>query len=574
MEWFFNLFRKSNKEVKPLANKLTARPGRAVPIKNSSNFQNKPIKYLLNDPTIEDLLIEVPVPEPTALSVLVQGYSGGGFDPNTVQGQAAMCYVTIANALKYMLSKSSPNKKIAKWAKVTNLVVVPRAGNDLNAYYDRSHLKFFYYTNPKTRKTLYTCQSADIVAHEFGHAFLDILRPDLFSIQSYEAWAFHESFGDIAAILSIMQWDQVLDRAIAQTKGNLLQSNIISRLAEEMGQAIHQITGGREGHLAFALRDAVNNFKYVKPENLKDNTRDDVLSRECHNFSRVWTGTWYEIMVKIYQKNMNDGMAAKEALVSARDTSAVYLLHASLYADTARFFDSVARQMMHFDKTNNSSKYQIIMEEVFKERNILKPLILMQSEIDYKDVVKDLKILNISEEEEYKVVKTGSSQKMRLADKFNLHTLADDPLFNVNVEIPSEAVYIFDKNDKLVESVETSPEEVIDSVYLCLKYLQKHKMVGPEVHQPFEVKNNELVRKHFVCKCPVNNSCDPNAPEYGKPWKGQNNAGCMGCKGKTPSCDCDQPTPPTPIKQGCFASVGGQGGATYKIGSSVSRKVC
>lgn len=572
MEWFFNLFRKSNKEVNPLANKPTVKSGRTAPTRTAPHFQNKPIQYLLNDPTASDLLIEVPIPEPTKLSVLVQGYNGGGFDINTVQGQAAACYVTIANALDYMLSKS--RKQASRWAKVNNLVVVPRAGNDLNAYYDRSHLKFFYYTNPKTKKTLYTCVSADIVAHEFGHAFLDILRPDLFSMQSYEAWAFHESFGDITAILSIMQWDQVLDKAIAQTGGNLLQSNIISRLAEEMGQAIYQLTGGREGHLAFALRDAVNNFKYVDPSKLKDNTRDDVLSRECHNFSRVWTGTWYEIMVKMYQKNMTEGMDPKTALIAARDTSAIYLLHASLYADTTRFFDALARQMLHIDKTTNNNKYQTIMEEVFTKRDILRPRILMQSEITYEEVAKGLNILQIEEFESEKIVKTGSAQKIKLADKFDFHTLADDPLFNVNVEIPSEAVYIFDQDNKLIEMMETSNEEVLDSVYLCLKYLQKHKMVGPEANQPFEVKNNELVRKHFVCKCPVNNACDPNAPEYGKPWKGQNNAGCMGCKGKTPSCDCDPPPAPTPVKYGCYSSVGGQGSVSYKVGSSISRKVC
>lgn len=567
MQWFLNLFRKN--KVESLSNEKNLITGNA---RGKSRFQDQPIKYLLNDPT-ENLVMDVPIPEQPALSLLIQGYNGGGYDVNSVQGQAAIVYVTIANALKYMLSKTNSKRPIKQWAMVKNLMVIPRAGNDLNAYYDRAYLKFFYFQNPKTKKVLYTCQSADIVAHEFGHAFLDILRPDLFSLQSYEAWAYHEAFGDMAAILSIMQWDEVLDKAIAQTNGDLMKSNIISRLAEEMGQTIHELTGGKQGHLAFALRDAANNFNYVEPEKLKDDTNDDVLSRECHNFSRVWTGAWYEVMVRMYQQNVAEGMYPKAALISARDTAAIYVLHASLYADTVRFFDAVARQMLHYDKVMNNGKYQETMNEVFERRNILRPRILMQSDLGYEAVLKNQRVLKVEEIEEGRMVKVGTSKKMKLADKFDFHTLADDPLFNVNVEVPSESVYIFDKDHKLVDSTETTAEEVVDSVYFCLKYLQKFNLVGPEENQPFEVKDNELVRKHFVCRCPVNNACDPNAPEYGKPWKGENNAGC-GCKGKTPSCDCDPPPPPKPVKYGCFASVGGYGTPSYKIGSSASRKVC
>lgn len=567
MKWLLNLFRKN--KVESLSNEKNLITGKA---RGTSRFQDQPIKYLLNDPT-EDLVMDVPIPEKPALSILIEGYNGGGYDINSVQGQAAIVYVTLANALKYMLSKSNPKRPIKQWAMVKNLMVVPRAGNDLNAYYDRAYLKFFYFQNPKTKKILYTCQSADIVAHEFGHAYLDILRPDLFSMQSYEAWAYHESFGDITAILSIMQWDQVLEKAIAQTQGDLLKSNIISRLAEEMGKTIFELTGGKQGHLAFALRDAANNFNYVEPEKLKDDTDDNVLSRECHNFSRVWTGAWYEVMVRMYLQNVAEGMAPKDALILARDTAATYVLHASLYADTIRFFDAVARQMMHYDKVINNSKYQEVMNEVFERRNILRPRILMQTEMGIEDVLKNQKVLKAEDAPEGKMVKVGKAKKIKLADKFDFHTLADDPLFNVNVEIPSESVYIFDDENKLADATETSDEEIVDAVYFCLKYLQKYNLVGPEDHQPFEVKDNELVRKHFVCRCPVNNACDPNAPEYGKPWKGQNNAGC-GCKGKTPSCDCDPPPPPKPVKYGCYSSVGGYGVPSYKVGSSASRKVC
>ena len=571
MNWFLNLFNKKQ-EVQSLINdKIIIGKKRNQPIA-ITRFQNQPIKYLLNDPATADLLMEVAIPEDPALNLRIQGYMGGGYDVGSIQGQAAMCYVTITNALKYMMSQSSPRKAINRWAMVETLIVLPRAGQDLNAFYDRGALKFFFAPKPNG-KTFYTCESADIVAHEFGHAFLDILRPDLFNQQSYEMWAFHESFGDITAILSIMQWDAILDRAIQETTDDLYKSNIISRLAEEFGHVLNELTGGEKGYLAFALRDAANNFHYTEPEKLKDDSPDDQLSRECHNFSRVWTGAWYEVMVEMYLQNVQEGMPAKPALILARDTAARYLLHATLYADTIRFFDAVARQMLHVDKSTNNGKYQNVMNGIFEKRNILRPRVLMQTTLNYEEVTKGMHILSVEETDGGKLVKTGNHNSIKLADQFDFQTLADEPLFHVNVNVPTEAVYIFDHENNLVDYTETSKEEIVDSTYFCLKYLQQNSLVGEGLEQPFAIKNNDLIRKHFVCNCNQNNACDPNAPEYGKPWKGPNNSGC-GCKGLTTNCDCAPPPKPVPVKIGCFTTVGGQGPKSYKVGSSASRKVC
>ena len=44
--------------------------------------------------------------------------------------------------------------------------------------------------------------SVDVVSHEAGHAFLDVIRPDLFDTPYLETNAFHEAFGDCVAILT------------------------------------------------------------------------------------------------------------------------------------------------------------------------------------------------------------------------------------------------------------------------------------------------------------------------------------------------------------------------------------
>ena len=57
--------------------------------------------------------------------------------------------------------------------------------------------------------TVFSGESPDVVAHELGHAVLDSLKPALFELASIEAAAFHESFGDMSAILTALQLPSV-----------------------------------------------------------------------------------------------------------------------------------------------------------------------------------------------------------------------------------------------------------------------------------------------------------------------------------------------------------------------------
>src|SRR5258708_3941297 len=76
-------------------------------------------------------------------------------------------------------------------------------GIDLNAFYDREGLKFFH--GSAAGRTVFSGESPDVVCHELGHAILDSLKPQLFDAASIEVAAFHESFGDMSAILSALQ---------------------------------------------------------------------------------------------------------------------------------------------------------------------------------------------------------------------------------------------------------------------------------------------------------------------------------------------------------------------------------
>ena len=200
------------------------------------------IHYYLNDPSKKDFIAQVAVPENPPWKLRVKGYKGPGHDPASIAGQAAICYVTLANALNYIVPRIPDGPK--RWAAVRELLVLPRAGKDFNAFYNRKYLKFFHDKNPETKKIVFTCEAADIVAHELGHAVLDAIRPDFWNVQGKEGWAFHESFGDIMAVLSILQHEKVLNHAI---QIDLNKSNVVSRLAEEMAAAVYALAKGKGG---------------------------------------------------------------------------------------------------------------------------------------------------------------------------------------------------------------------------------------------------------------------------------------------------------------------------------------
>src|SRR6185295_18081466 len=74
------------------------------------------------------------------------------------------------------------------------LLVVPRAGDTANAFYERysRSLQFFHVDRPGVGR-VYTAASQDIVAHETGHAVLDAIAPDLYDAVTPQSLAMHEA---------------------------------------------------------------------------------------------------------------------------------------------------------------------------------------------------------------------------------------------------------------------------------------------------------------------------------------------------------------------------------------------
>jgi hypothetical protein len=531
----------------------------------------------LNDPNFPNLIKNEPEVTSSKLEIRSIGEAGGGHSLGSLQQQAYSLKIMVNDALNYMCEKSP--KPIKNWTTVSSLTLMPRAGKDINAYYDRTSLKFFYFPDPVTKKIIYACDARPVVTHEFGHAFLDILRPDWWDAQSIEIWAFHEAFGDMIATLNALRYDDLIDQAIYETNGDLLKSNILTRLANQMGAGLYHITNGSNGELPNCLRDLTDCFTYVTPEKIPSEGRYDQLLSEPHSFSRVFTGAFWEIVVRIAnEQEASEKVNLKEAIKSSRDIVADYLLKATVNAPTTvRLFDAIARQIINIDQSQGG-KYHNILFNVFNKRNIITKKILMLENVDFQSMIKNIKEpYEIQDHGKNKIIRTFGTKTLKLSDKLgSVSTLNNNPLIGLEITVPNQSAYYFN-NGKLVDVDSDTEDEVVNTAYACLKILHEGNLVGNHQAALFKEQNGKLIRKQIICTCGRPNYCDPNAPEYRKPWKPANNSGCTSCHNKNclpQSCDCN-PSEPTPApKLGCYTNLKAGNRNTYRVGSSASRRVC
>ncbi|MBT9587965.1 hypothetical protein IV102_31810 [bacterium] len=300
--------------------------------------------------------------------------SQGNFlcQPGTAEFHQVNTFV-IANRTLNVFEKALGHK--IPWAFQGDLKIHPHYDEGFNAFYLRQDhsLNFFDGFDKTLGKTVAGSESLDVVSHETGHAILDGLRPGLMGwFGSGEAPAFHESFGDMAAMLTALQDDGVLDRVCAETGGDLHKPNVVSRLAEEMSQGINHtyLQGTRPEN--WVMRDANNDFLYLKPESLPENAPPEVLASEPHSFSRIFTGAFWDVLSGVSDHFRQQGQDPRQALISSRDVMARLLARTvELGPNRLNRLSQMGQAMIEADRRYFQSEYADIIEKTLQARNLV-----------------------------------------------------------------------------------------------------------------------------------------------------------------------------------------------------------
>ncbi len=244
-----------------------------------------------------------------------------------------------------------------------------KQGTDLNAFYARdSGLNFFHETVADV--TVFSGSSPDVSCHELGHAILDALKPELFDAMSTEVAAFHESFGDMSAMLSALQLEGMRKAVLDQTGGELNANSRLSQLARQLGWAI-RVKYGSDSADPDCLRNASNQLFYQSPDGLPPSAPANQLASEPHSFSRVFTGAFLDALAAMYQVGPG-GDEGKLKEVTEK-LGRLLVEGVRLASVGPGYYSQVAAGMIQADQSINGGRYRAALTSSFVQRGILSP---------------------------------------------------------------------------------------------------------------------------------------------------------------------------------------------------------
>jgi hypothetical protein len=204
---------------------------------------------------------------------------------------------------------------------------------------------------------------------------LDAHHPEYWNALLSETTAFHEAFSDISALLVALGLPPARALILTETGGDLRRSNVVTRLAEQMARSFFDAGRADAVVSVEALRDLANKLKYRDPRTLPARAPAATLSSESHNFSRIFSGALYEVLVGIYEKLRRENAAwtPDAALAHARAVTGHLIAQGVTLAPGGDApFKTLAVALLIASRQNFGGAYFAILKKAFVARRLLK----------------------------------------------------------------------------------------------------------------------------------------------------------------------------------------------------------
>jgi hypothetical protein len=320
-----------------------------------------------NPPQATPLAVPMPVNTNALLQtrIIEPQPAPGRFSP----GSANFRYWVAAEALARGINFWAPLLPAGTRWSVPNpmQVTLVGPGEDLNAFYSRFDGGLTFFRQAVRNRTIFSGESPDVVCHELGHAILDALKPQLFDAASTEVGAFHEAFGDMSGILCALQLPSMRQKVLSETQGRLNVTSRLSRLAEQMGWGIRQLSPTAVD--PDCLRNAANRFFYRRPAQLPPRGPASQLSARVHSFSRVFTGAFLDALAGMLRLL---GPADDANLLAVSQASGQLLVDGVHTAPIRpAYYSQVAAAMIQADQARNGGRFRTALSSAFVQRGIL-----------------------------------------------------------------------------------------------------------------------------------------------------------------------------------------------------------
>lgn len=141
------------------------------------------------------------------------------------------------------------------------------------------------------------CLNFDVLAHELGHSIL-------FSKVGFpnggpgpQFRGFHESAGDLVALVSVLHYRAFVDHLMGSTRGNIYTLNELNRIGE--------ISETEQ------IRNASNDLRMSQA---LDRTVRDAKQSYFHRLSQPLTGAFFDVLAAVYHRNLLEAGVISQAL--------------------------------------------------------------------------------------------------------------------------------------------------------------------------------------------------------------------------------------------------------------------